>query len=302
MTYARLIVNPAAGAGKTARKWPHIMARLRSIGLRFDYDITEAPGHARELAKDAVAKGYGLVVSVGGDGTINEVVNGLYDTGNIADVMLGIIGTGTGGDYIRTIGIPKAHLEACQCLKEPRKVTVDVGVIEYLNGGETIRRLFVNFAGMGFDAEIVRTTTLKYKALNATVSYLAGLLSSLLFYKNKTVTINVDGEMIQEKVCTVLVSNGKYGGGGMFAAPEADLSDGLLDVLIIGDLSKPDLLWSLPRVYRGTHLTHPKITLKKARDIEIRSDASVFLQADGELLGGLPARFYVLPSLLNVVL
>ena len=302
MTYTRLIVNPAAGAGKTARKWPHIMARLRSIGLRFDYDITEAPGHARELAKDAVAKGYGLVVSVGGDGTINEVVNGLYDTGNIADVMLGIIGTGTGGDYIRTIGIPKAHLEACQCLKEPRKVTVDVGVVEYLNGGETMRRLFVNFAGMGFDAEIVRTTTLKYKALNATVSYLAGLLSSLLFYKNKTVTINVDGETIQEKVCTVLVSNGKYGGGGMFAAPEADLSDGLLDVLIIGDLSKPDLLWSLPRVYRGTHLTHPKITLKKARDIEIRSDASVFLQADGELLGGLPACFYVLPSLLNVAL
>ena len=302
MTYARLIVNPAAGAGKTARKWPHIMARLRSIGLRFDYDITEAPGHARELAKDAVAKGYGLVVSVGGDGTINEVVNGLYDTGNIADVMLGIIGTGTGGDYIRTIGIPRAHLEACQCLKEPRTVTVDVGVIEYLNGDETMRRLFVNFAGMGFDAEIVRTTTLKYKALNATVAYLAGLLSSLLFYKNKTVTINVDGEAIQEKVCTVLVSNGKYGGGGMFAAPEADLSDGLLDVLIIGDLSKPDLLWSLPRVYRGTHLTHPKITLKKARDIEIRSDASVFLQADGELLGGLPARFYVLPSLLNVAL
>lgn len=302
MTYARLIVNPAAGAGKTARKWPHIMARLRSIGLRFDYDITEAPGHARELAKDAVAKGYELVVSVGGDGTINEVVNGLYDTGNIAYVMLGIIGTGTGGDYIRTIGIPRAPLEACQRLKEPRKVTVDVGVIEYLNGGETMRRLFVNFAGMGFDAEIVRTTTLKYKALNATVAYLAGLLSSLLFYKNKTVTINIDGEAIQEKVCTVLVNNGKYGGGGMFAAPEADLSDGLLDVLIIGDLSKPDLLWSLPRVYRGTHLTHPKITLKKARDIEIRSDDSVFLQADGELLGGLPARFYVLPSLLNVVL
>lgn len=302
MAYTRLIVNPAAGAGKTARKWPHIMARLQSIDLRFDYDITEAPGHARELAKDAVARGYELVVSVGGDGTINEVVNGLYDTGSIADVMFGIIGTGTGGDYIRTIGIPRAPLEACQCLKEPRKVTVDVGVVEYLSDDETVRRLFVNFAGMGFDAEIVKATTQKYKTLNATVSYLAGLLSSLLFYKNKTVTLNVDGEAIQEKVCTVLVSNGKYGGGGMFAAPEADISDGLLDVLIIGDLSKPDLLWSLPRVYRGTHLTHPKVTLKKVREIEIRSGDSVSLQADGELLGGLPARFYVLPSLLNVVL
>lgn len=302
MYYARLIVNPVAGAGKTARKWPQIMSRLQSFDLRFDYDLTEAPGHARELARDAVAKGYELVVSVGGDGTINEVVNGLYDTGSIADVMLGIIGTGTGGDYIRTIGIPRSYLEACQCLKDPRKATVDVGVIEYLDGGETVRRLFVNFAGIGFDAEIVRTTTLKYKTLNATASYLAGLLSTLLFYKNKVVTISIDGEVIAEKVCTVLLNNGKYGGGGMLAAPEADLADGLLDVLIIGDMSKPDLLWSLPRVYRGTHLTHPKVALKKAREIEIRSEDTVFLQADGELLGGLPARCYVLPSLLNVVL
>ena len=302
MAYARLIVNPAAGAGKTARKWPHIMARLHSIDLRFDYDLTEAPGHARELAKTAVDKGYELVVSVGGDGTINEVVNGLYDTGSIADVMFGIIATGTGGDYIRTIGIPRSHLEACHCLKSPKKTTVDVGVIEYLSGSETVRRLFVNFAGLGFDAEIVRTTTLKYKTLNATASYLAGLFSALVFYKNKAVTLRIDGETIEEKVCTVLLNNGKYGGGGMFAAPDADLSDGLLDVLIIGDLSKPDLLWSLPRVYRGTHLTHPKVTLKKAREIEIRSDDSISLQADGELLGGLPARVYVLPSLLNIVL
>ena len=302
MTYARLIVNPAAGAGKTARKWPHIMARLHSIDLRFDYDFTEAPGHARELAKTAVDKGYELVVSVGGDGTINEVVNGLYDTGSISDVMFGIIATGTGGDYIRTIGIPRAHLEACQCLRNPRKITVDVGVIEYLSGSETVRRLFVNFAGLGFDAEIVRTTTLKYKTLNATASYLAGLFSALVFYKNKAVTLRIDGETLEKKVCTVLLNNGKYGGGGMFAAPEADISDGLLDVLIIGDLSKPDLLWSLPKVYRGTHLTHPKVTLKKAREIEIRSDDSISLQADGELLGGLPARAYVLPSLLNIVL
>jgi len=301
LPYARLIVNPAAGAGKTVRKWPHIMARLQSIDFRFDYDLTEAPGHARELAKDAVTKGYELVVSVGGDGTINEVVNGLYDTGNIKDIMFGIIGSGTGGDYIRTIGIPRAHLEACQCLKNPRKATVDVGVIEYQSGSEMVRRLFVNFAGMGFDAEIVRTTTLQYKMLNSTASYLAGLFSALLFYKNKAVTLSVDGETMEQKVCTVLLSNGKYGGGGMLAAPEADISDGLLDVLIIGDLSKPDLLWSLPRVYRGTHLTHPKVTLKKAREIEIRSDDSICLQADGELLGELPARFYVLPSLLNVV-
>lgn len=300
MSYAQLIVNPIAGAGRTAKKWPQIMGLLQSVGLRFEHDLTEAPGHARELAKSAVKKGYQLVVSVGGDGTINEVVNGLYDSGNLADVMLGIISTGTGGDYIRTIGIPRAYQEACQCLKSPRKSAVDVGVVEYLSGSQMMQRLFVNFAGLGFDAEIVKTTTQKYKTLNSTASYLTGLFTALLFYKNKEVTLIVDGEVVERKVCSILISNGKYGGGGMFAAPDADLTDGLLDVLIIGDLSKPDLIWSLPRVYRGTHLTHPKVTMKRAREIEIQSAEMVFLQADGELLDGLPARFYVLPAALNV--
>lgn len=302
MPYTRLIVNPVAGAGRTAKKWPQVMGLLQSAGLRFEHDLTEAPGHARELAKLAAKKGYELVVTVGGDGTINEVVNGLYDAGNMADVMLGIICTGTGSDYIRTIGIPQAYQEACLCLKSPSKFAVDVGVVEYFSDNQMVKRLFVNFAGLGFDAEIVKVTTQKYKTLNSTASYLAGLFTALLHYRNKQVTIILDGELTEKKVCAVLVSNGKYGGGGMFAAPGADLTDGLLDVLIIGDLSKPDLLWSLPRVYRGTHLTHPKVTMKRAREIEIKSAEAMFLQADGELLGGLPARFYILPAALNVAI
>jgi len=302
LPYARLIVNPVAGAGRTAKKWPQVMSLLQSAGLRFEHDLTEAPGHARELAKSAAKKGYELVVSVGGDGTINEVVNGLYDAGNIADVMLGIIGTGTGSDYIRTIGIPRTYQEACLCFKSPRKIAVDVGVVEYFSVNQMVKRLFVNFAGLGFDAEIVKATTQKYKTLNSTASYLTGLFTALLFYRNKQVTITLDGGLAEKKVCAVLVNNGKYGGGGMFAAPDADLTDGLLDVLIIGDLSKPDLLWSLPRVYRGTHLTHPKVTMKRAREIEIQSAEVMFLQADGELLGGLPARFYILPAALNIAI
>ena len=302
MSYARLIVNPVAGAKRTAKKWPQIMRLLKSIGLHFEHDLTEAPGHATELAKSAAEKGYKLVVSVGGDGTINEIVNGLYAAGNITDVMLGIISTGTGGDYIRTIGIPRAYQEACQCFINPGKLTVDVGVVEYVSDCRAVKRLFVNFAGLGFDAEIVKATTQKFKTLNSTASYLMGLLTTLLFYKNKKVSLIVDGEAVEGKVCTVLMSNGKYGGGGMLAAPDADLTDGLLDVLIIGDLSKPDLLWSLPRVYKGTHLTHPKVTMKKAREIEIMSTAPLSLQADGELLGELPARFYVLPAALNIAI
>lgn len=301
MSYARIIVNPAAGAGRTARKWPQIMGLLKSMGLQFEYDMTEAPGHAVELARSAAKKGCEFVVSVGGDGTINEIVNGLYDAGSMGDVKLGIISTGSGNDYIRTIGVPLNHLEACRCLTKTSKRAVDVGVVEYVNNGQTLKRLFVNFAGLGFDAEVVRATTQRFKMLGSMPSYLLGLLTTLLFYQNREVSITLDGHTERRKVCVVLMGNGKYGGGGMFSTPHADPTDGLFDVLIIDNLSKPDLLWSLPRVYRGTHLTHPKVTVKRAREIEIQPVGHMSVQADGELLGEAPARFYMMPSALSIV-
>lgn len=298
----KVIVNPIAGAGRTAKKWPQIMGLLKSIGLRFEYDLTEAPGHAIELAKSAAKKGYELVVSVGGDGTINEIVNGLYNAGNIRDVTLGIISTGAGADYIRTIGVHRHYKEACHCLMNSRKLVVDLGVVEYVNNGQITKRLFVNFAGLGFDAEVVKATTQRFKALGSTPSYLMGLLTTFLFYETKQVSLILDGQPEERRVWTILMSNGKYGGGGMLAAPNADLADGLLDVVVIDDLSKLDLLKSLPRIYKGTHLSHPKVTVKRAREIDIRPRQQMSLQADGELLGEAPAYFRVLPAALNVVI
>jgi len=299
--HTKFIVNPAAGAGRTARKWPHIMGLLRSIGLRFEHELTEAPGHAIELARAAASQGYQRVVSVGGDGTVNEVVNGLYQAGSLGEAVLGIISTGTGSDYIRTLGLPRPYEAACHCLMGSPKVSVDIGVVEHLKDGQMVKRLFVNFAGFGFDAEIVRRTSQGFKVLGATAAYLAGLFTTLVCYRNQRVSLSVAGEAVDGKVCTVVMSNGKYGGGGMLTAPGAELDDGLLDVLIIGDLSKPDLLRSLPRIYRGTHLAHPKVTLKRAGVVEVRSAAPLPLQADGELLGQVPARFYVLPAALQVI-
>lgn len=301
MSYARLIVNPTAGAGRTAKKWPYIKQLLKKIGLKFEQDITEAPGHAIELAKAAVGKGYKLVVSVGGDGTINEIVNGLYSTGMIKDMELGIIGTGTGSDYIRTIGISKYYQIACEHLLNPRKVSVDLGLVESLTTSAPTKRIFANFAGLGFDAEVVRATTKKFKSLGGKPSYLMGLLSTFLTYKNREVHLTLDGQKEDRKVCTIVMSNGKYGGGSMLVAPEADPSDGVFDVVIIGDISKPDLLASLPRIYRGTHLTHPKVTLKRAKMVEIFPESRMSIQADGELLGEAPARFSILPSTLNLL-
>jgi YegS/Rv2252/BmrU family lipid kinase len=279
------------------------MGLFQRQGLRFEHELTEAPGHAIELARAAAKNGYDMVVSVGGDGTINEIVNGLYASGNIKDATLGIVSTGTGSDYIRTIGIPRRYEEACQCLLKPRKLTVDLGVVEYSSNGQKAERLFVNFAGMGFDAEIVRRTTQQFKALGSLPAYLMGLLTTLVSYRNRDISLTVDGETVAQRVCTVVMNNGRYGGGGMFTAPDASINDGYFDVLIVGDMSKPDLLWSLPRIYKGTHLTHPKVTMKKAKEIEIQSfGGRMQLQADGELLGQVPARFRILPSALNVII
>ena len=303
MSHTKVIVNPAAGAGKTAKKWPQIMSLLKSIGLDFEHEVTEAPGHAIELAKSAAKKGYELVVSVGGDGTINEIVNGLHDADSLNNVMVGIVNTGTGADYIRTLGIPRGYKEACQRLASPKgKRIVDLGVVEYMNKGQMEKKLFVNFAGLGFDAEVVKATTQQFKSLGSLPSYLMGLLTTLMFYENKDISIIVDGEVGERKICTVLMNNGRYGGGGMLAAPDADLADGLFDVLIIDDLTKPDLLRSLPRIYKGTHLTHPKVTMKRAREVEIRPTQRMAVQADGELFGESPARFYVLPAALNIII
>jgi diacylglycerol kinase (ATP) len=301
LTYARLIVNPTAGAGRTAKKWPYIKALLKNTGLRFEHDITEAPGHAIELAKSAVKKGYKLVVSVGGDGTINEIVNGIYATGDMKDVELGIIGTGTGSDYIRTIGVSKYYQESCHHLMNPMKKSVDLGLVEFTANGQPVKRIFANFAGLGFDAEVVKATTKKFKNFGGKPAYLMGLLSTFATYKNRNIHITINGQTEDRKVCTIVMSNGKYGGGSMLLAPDADPSDGLFDVIIIGDVTKPDLLRSLPRIYKGTHLTHPKVTVRRTDWITISSDGPMAIQADGDLVGEAPARFTVLPCALNIL-
>jgi diacylglycerol kinase (ATP) len=301
LSYAQLIVNPIAGAGKTTQKWPHIKELLQSLGLDFEYALTEAPGHAVELAKSAAKKGCKLIVSIGGDGTMSEVVNGLYEADALKDTMLGIISTGTGADYIRTIGVPRAYDEACQRLIKPETRIVDLGIVECAGSSGKIKRLFVNFAGLGFDAEIVKATTQTYKAMGATASYLLGLLSTLVSYRNKEVTITMDGEVEERKVVTILMGHGKYGGGGMMTTPNADPSDGLFDVMIVDNITKPDLLRTLPKIYDGTHLTHPKVFIKRAREVEVRPKLKMSIQADGDLIGEAPARFQVLPAALNVV-
>ena len=158
MYSTKFIVNPVAGALTTKKKWPLISSLLKNLGIHFDYQYTEGVGHAIELAKAAAVNGYHRVVAVGGDGTINEVANGIINSQNSADTTLGVISTGTGSDFIRSAGIPRDYVKACSCLAGNRSLSVDVGIVEYHKLGKPMQRYFINTAGIGFDAAVVAVT------------------------------------------------------------------------------------------------------------------------------------------------
>jgi diacylglycerol kinase (ATP) len=301
MLPVKVIVNPVAGAYSTRRKWPLISRLLKRIGLRFDFEYTEGVGHAIELARVAASDGYRFLVAVGGDGTVNEVANGILYSTNTANTALGIISTGTGSDFIRSAGISRDYATACSALTSSKRLSIDVGVVEYQNKGKTLKRFFINAAGVGFDAAVVRETERLPKFFGGTVPYVAGLLRTLLTYKNKSVVVRVGDEVENHRVLNVAVANGGYLGGGMHIAPEAELGDSLLDMVMVGDMGKFELIKELPTVYKGTHINHPKVRMKKATHITIESPEPVLVYADGELLGECPASFWVVPSALSLV-
>lgn len=299
--HAKVIVNPVAGAHSTHRKWPLISQRLREVGLSFDHEYTEGVGHAIELARAAASDGYRYLVAVGGDGTVNEVANGILSSTNLKRTTLGVVSTGTGGDFVRSLGIPRDYASACSLLTSQRRLLIDVGVVEYMKDGKTERRFFVNGAGVGFDAEVVKATESLPKYFGGTVPYIGGLLRSLIGFKNKTVVLRVGERVETKRILSIVVSNGCYFGGGMRVAPQAELGDGLLDVMTVDDMGKFELLKAFPTIYKGTHITHPKVRMEKATHITIESSERVLLHADGELLGEIPASFWLMPAALSIV-
>ena len=298
--YARIIVNPVAGSGSTGRKWPHIRELLTQSGFSFDYSHTEDEGHAAELAREAAGLGYEMVVAAGGDGTLNEVVNGLVGSGRADSVTLGILNTGSACDFAHFLGIPRDYNQACMRLLNPRKVPVDVGLVECQSGGQPVHRFFINAASLGLDGEVVETVAKGPKLIRGTIPYVIGLLRSLVKYRNKSVTLCIDDEQGDIRICTVVIANGGFFGGRMNVAPDADVHDGLFEVMIVEDMGKLELLRAFPRVYRGTHVTHPKVRMQRTAKLTVESAERVLVQADGELMGELPATFQVLPSALMV--
>ena len=298
--YAKVIINPVAGAYSTQRKWPQIRECLRHFGLSFDHQLTEGVGHAIELAREAAIAGYRFLVAVGGDGTVNEVANGILIAEAAGESGMGMVNTGTGSDFVRSLGLSRDYAKACATLTGERWLDIDVGVVQYGQGEQGGRRFFVNSAGVGFDAEVAKAKERMPRYFRGTIPYLLGMGRKLIGYSNKTVHLEVDGRGETRKVLSIVVANGAYFGGGMHVAPQADLTDNLLDVLTVGDFGKLELVRAFPSIYKGTHINHPKVRMERASRVRIESSERLLVHADGEVVGEGPANFWLLPKALRV--
>ena len=298
----KLIVNPEAANGAVGKNWPRVRDFLQAEGAKFEAVFTEEPGHATQLARQALDDGYRTIVAVGGDGTVNEVINGLVVEGSVdPEVALGLIPCGTGSDFARVLDIPRDYMEACRHLLRSEPRPVDLGRITCLREGREVERYFINAAGLGFDGEVADLGNRFPKVLGGTITYLACLFISLVTYRNKNVELSFDGQPVRGRLNSVIVCNGRYFGGGMFIAPGASLDDGLFYVVILGNLNKLEVVMNVPRVYKGTHLTHPKVSHFSAKEIHVEAQERMFLQAEGELVGEAPATFQIIPQALKVL-
>jgi diacylglycerol kinase (ATP) len=298
----KIIVNPEAANGAVGKNWPRVRDFLQAEGARFDAVSTEEPGHATLLARQALDDGFRTIVAVGGDGTVNEVINGLVEEGTVdPEVVLGMIPWGTGADFARMLGIPRDYVEACRQLLRSEPRPVDLGKITCLREGREVERYFINAAGLGFDGEVSEIVNRFPKVLGGTITYLTCLFIGLVTYRNKNIELSFDGQPVRGRVNSVVVCNGCYFGGGMFIAPGAAFDDGLFHVVILGNLSKLEVVANVPRIYKGTHLTHPKVSHFSAREIHVEAQERMLLQAEGELIGEAPATFRIIPRALKVL-
>lgn len=299
-----IVVNPNAGRKRGKKDWNQIAALLDNSGTKYHAVFTEQPRHAIEITMQGIADGYRKIVAVVGDGTMNEVVNGVFlqQVISAAEITIGIITVGTGNDWGRMFGIPTDYEGAVGLLKKNETCLSDAGVVEYHSDEGKGKRYFINIAGLGFDAVVVRrTNTQKEKGRNGKAIYFYNLLRSLLFYSHTHTDVVIDGRLITNQTFTISLGIGKYSGGGMKQTPNAIHDDGLFDITIIKRMRKGEIIRSLKKLYDGTILEHPKIEGHTGRNIIINSKPPIQLEADGESLGYSPIEFNIIPAAVNVV-
>ena len=299
-----VIVNPNAGRHKGQKDWSTISSLLLNKGFAFKSLFTREKHHAIELTAQGIEDGYRKIVVVGGDGTMNEVVNGVFTqkTCPSTEIFLGMITVGTGNDWGRMFGIPLEYEGAIDVLKTFNICLQDAGVVQYFMGAVKEYRYFINIAGLGFDALVVmRSNRQKEKGRSSKAVYFLTLLRSLLSYGHTKTVVEIDGHQIRNETFTISLGIGKYSGGGMMQTPYAITDDGLFDITIIKRMRKGEIIRSLKKLYDGTILEHPKIEGYTGKNIKIDSEPLIHVETDGESLGHSPIEFSILPKSINII-
>lgn len=283
------IINPAAGHGQGKRLAPLLAARFREVGLRIEVLVTPGPGEAARLASEAADDGYDAVIAVGGDGTANEVANGLVGT----STALALYPIGAGNDLARGLRYPRRLRELPAFLAAARSRQIDVGE---LNG-----RIFVNAAGVGIDGVVAEGIRGSVRIVGPTLGYLAGALGAIATYRPVRMRSMIDGEARDARQLLIVASNGPFFGGGMRPAPRADLEDGWLDITVADGIGRLATLGALVRLYRGTHANGTTIRTLRARSVSIQLDRPMPVEIDGEILRADVVEIGIRPRSLTVL-
>lgn len=312
MSLPLVIINPESAGGATRNAWPKIASELATHFGSFTPRFTKHPGEGIELAAGAARRGTKLIIACGGDGTISEVANGILASGS--DAELGILPSGTGGDFRKTIGIPSRASDAAKILRDGRTRQIDVGRVTFLqDSGEHESRYFLGVASFGMSADVISRVKsegpewLPAKAprwLSGRISFGIAMLQSAVKTPATRVIVELDDEPARRlTVANLCIANARFFGGGMKIAPEAKIADGHFDVISIGDLGAPRILANAPRLYLGAHLGMSEVGHALAKKLTARplyKDQRIEFEVDGELPGHLPATFQILPKALRV--
>ena len=300
-----VIVNPVAGGGRTGRRWPQLHETMKEVLDDFTVFHTKYRGHATVLTKQALRSGYTRIVSVGGDGTHHEILNGFFDDYlpiNPA-ASLAIVPQGTGSDLARTLGIYKSR-DAIELIRHGKSMRVDIGRVTFTReDGERGVRYFINIADFGIGGAIVKRIEGSKRRFGTKVAYLWALLRTLATYKVQHMTVQVDGEVFEDEFLDVIVANGQYYGGGIRVAREAELDSGHFEVICVPRVSFWEALPNLLKLYDGSFVENPRWarTFKGTR-IVAQSRDEVLVDLDGEGPGTLPAGIELLPAALKLVI
>jgi diacylglycerol kinase (ATP) len=310
--HAMVIVNPASANGATGRNWPEIRSALDKVLNRWDNEFTTEPGAATRLAREAVRNGYEMIVSIGGDGTMKEIVDGLFEPAEEGisdrlikrDILLASVRAGTGGDFARFLGLSHRLPESVRHLTGPQTKKCDLGLCEYLaHDGKRRRTAFLNIGSFGLSGVVDEKVNHSTKAFGGTASFFLGLTRALVSYKPEAVRIRVDGEPFYEgSLVTCAVANGQYFGGGMRFAKDAEIDDGLFDVVVQTRTGLKEIL-SVGDLYSGRMSDWASVRRTQGKMVEaeaIDDQAKGLLDIDGEQLGRLPAKFSILPGVVRI--